>query len=49
MAEVGLVLAILPLVISAAERYQDVASSFLRYRRFASEVSNLACRLKPNA
>jgi hypothetical protein len=46
MAEVGLVLAILPLVISAAERYQDVANSFLRYRRFASEVSNLACRLK---
>lgn len=46
MAEVGLVLAILPLVISAAEHYQDVASSFLRYRRFASEVLNLAFRLK---
>lgn len=41
-----MVLAILPLVISAAEHYRDVASSFLRYRRFASEVSNLACRLK---
>ena len=46
MAEVGLVLAILPLVVSAAEHYGGVASSFLRYRRFASEASNLACRLK---
>src|SRR5271163_2819284 len=46
MAEVGLVLAILPLVMSAAEHYSEAANAFLRYRRFAFEISNLACRLK---
>ena len=34
----GLALAILPLVVSAAKRYDSVLSPFLRYKRFAKEV-----------
>ena len=47
MAEaVGFVLAVVPLVVSAAEHYAQAANAFCRYRRFASEVANLAGRLK---
>ena len=34
----GLALAILPLVVSAAKRYDSVLSPFLRYKRFAKEA-----------
>lgn len=35
---VGLVLGILPLIISAAEHYEDVFTPFKRYRKFAPEL-----------
>lgn len=38
MAEVGIVLAVLPLVISAAENYKNVCLPFKTVRRFAPEV-----------
>lgn len=34
----GLALAILPLIFSAAKRYDSVLSPFLRYKRYAREV-----------
>lgn len=37
---VGLVLGILPLLISAAEHYDDVFRPFKRYRRFAPELES---------
>jgi hypothetical protein len=46
MAEVGIVLAVLPLVIAAADHYSKAASAFLRYHRFTSELSYLSTRLK---
>jgi hypothetical protein len=43
MAEaVGLVLAVFPLLISAAEHYAEVTVAFRRYNRFADEAGNLA-------
>jgi hypothetical protein len=38
MAEIGLVLSILPLVISTAEHYHDILRPFKRYKNFAVEV-----------
>lgn len=46
MAEVGLALAIFPLLISAMEHYEDAATTFNRYRHFASEAANLASILR---
>lgn len=47
MAEaVGLALAVLPLLVSTAEHYAETATSFKRYRRFASEATNLASKLR---
>lgn len=46
MAEVGIVLAVLPLVIAAADHYSKAASAFSRYHRFTSELSYLSTRLK---
>lgn len=37
---VGLVLGVLPLLISAAEHYDDVIKPFKRYRKFAPELEN---------
>jgi hypothetical protein len=37
---VGFVLGILPLLISAAEHYDDVFKPFKRYRKFAPELEN---------
>lgn len=38
MAEVGLALAIIPLIISAADHYEDCIQPFKRYRNFTSEA-----------
>ncbi|KAL9118832.1 MAG: hypothetical protein Q9187_004613 [Circinaria calcarea] len=47
MAEaVGLVLAVLPLLISAAEHYEDCLKPFMRYYKFTSKVSNFQERFK---
>lgn len=46
MAEVGIVLAVLPLVISAAENYKKVCLPFKTVRRFAPEVRQFLCKLK---
>lgn len=47
MAEAAaLVLAVLPLIISAAEHYSDASHAFTRYQRFAPEVSNLSTVLR---
>lgn len=46
MATVGIVLAVLPLVISAAENYKKVYLPFERFRKFAPEVRQFLCKLK---
>lgn len=46
MAEVGIVLATLPLVIAAVEHYSKAASAFSKYRCFTSELSYLSIRIK---
>jgi len=47
MAEaVGLVLAVLPLVISALEHYSKAASKVSRFRRYDNEISKLSTRLR---
>lgn len=47
MAEaIGLTLAVLPLLISAAEHYQDILEPFARYRHFTSKVDRFQQRLK---
>jgi hypothetical protein len=38
MEAVGLVLGILPLIISAAEHYEDAFKPFKRYKKFAPEL-----------
>lgn len=40
-AVAGLVLGVLPLLIAAAEHYEDVFRPFARYRKYAQEVSKL--------
>ena len=42
----GFALAILPLLISSVEHYEDVTSCFARYRQFAPEVNRYQLRLK---
>jgi hypothetical protein len=42
---IGLVLNILPLLISAAEHYDDVLRPFRRYRKFTPEVKRFADEL----
>jgi hypothetical protein len=46
MAEVGIALAVLPLVIAAAEHYSKAASAFSKYRCFTAELSYLSIRIK---
>ncbi len=47
MAEAaGFALAILPLLVSVAQHYSETAAAFKRFRRFASEATNLASLLK---
>lgn len=46
MAEVAIVLAVLPLIISAAENYKNVYLPFERFRNFAPEVRHFLCKLK---
>ena len=41
----GLALAILPLIFSAAERYDTVLRPFLRYKRYAKEVKTYSKEL----
>ena len=43
---VGLALAILPLIISSIENYQNVSSRFARFRKFAPEVNRFQMSLK---
>lgn len=46
MAEAaGLVLALLPLLMSAAEHYKDICKPFLRYRKFSSEATRFQMEL----
>ena len=42
----GLVLAILPLLISSVQQYDDITSCFARYRNLAPEVNRFQLRLK---
>jgi hypothetical protein len=42
----GLVLGVLPLMISAAEHYEDVVRPFKRYRKFAPELELYQQRLE---
>ena len=42
----GLVLAVLPLLISSLQQYDHVTSCFARYRNFAPEVNRYQLRLK---
>lgn len=48
MAEVvvGLTLAVLPLLISAAEHYEDILQPFVRYRNFSSKVDRFQRHLR---
>ncbi|MCJ1436556.1 hypothetical protein MMC27_005935 [Xylographa pallens] len=47
MAEaVGLVLAVLPLLISACEHYEDCLQPFVRYRHFATKLDRFQQKLK---
>ncbi len=46
MAEVGIALGVLPLVIAGAEHYFKAETAFCQYRHFTSELSYLATRLK---
>lgn len=46
MVEVGIVLAVLTRVISAAENYKNVYLPFKTLRRFAAEVRQFLCKLK---
>lgn len=48
MAEVvvGLTLAVLPLLISAAEHYEDILQPFVRYRNFSSKVDRFQQHLR---
>ena len=47
MAEaVGLVLGVLPLLISACEHYEDCLQPFIRYRHFATKLDRFQQRLK---
>ena len=43
---VGFVLSVLPLLISAAEHYEDCLQPFVRYRNFNSELDRFQQRLK---
>ncbi len=46
MAEViGFTLAVLPLLISAAEHYEDILQPFVRYRNFSSKVDRFQQQL----
>ena len=45
MEALGIVLAILPLLVSAAEHYDDCLRPFIRYRRFASKVDRFQQKL----
>lgn len=40
-AVAGLVLGVLPLLIAAADHYEDIFRRFARYRKYAQEVSKL--------
>lgn len=46
MAEVGIALGVLPLVIIGAQHYIKAETAFCQYRHFTSELSYLATRLK---
>ena len=46
VAAVSTVLAVLPLIISAAEHYEDCFRPFVRYRRFDKEVDCFQRQLK---
>ena len=47
MAEaIGLVLGVLPLLISACEHYKDCLQPFVRYRHFATKLDRFQQRLK---
>ena len=47
MAEaIGITLAVLPLLISAAEHYDDILQPFVRYRNFTSKLDRFQQRLK---
>lgn len=39
MAEAGLILAVIPLIISAADHYEDCIQPLKRYRNFAAEAT----------
>jgi hypothetical protein len=41
----GVVLGLLPLLISAGEHYEDVYQPFLRYRHFSKEVERYGLQL----
>ena len=45
MEALGIILAILPLLVSAAEHYDDCLRPFIRYRRFASKVDRFQQKL----
>ena len=45
MEALGIILAVLPLLVSAAEHYDDCLSPFIRYRRFASKVDRFQQKL----
>ncbi|ERF70929.1 hypothetical protein EPUS_06714 [Endocarpon pusillum Z07020] len=46
MAEVGIALGVLPLIIAGAQHYSKAETVFCQYRHFTSELSYLATRLK---
>ena len=46
VATISTVLAVLPLIISAAENYEDCFGPFIRYRRFDKEVDRFQQQLK---
>ena len=45
MEALGIILAILPLLVSAAEHYDDCLRPFIHYRRFASKVDRFQQKL----
>ena len=45
MEAVSIILAILPLLVSTAEHYDDCLRPFIRYRRFASKVDRFQQKL----
>lgn len=46
VAAISTVLAVLPLIISAAEHYEDCFRPFVRYRKFDTEVDRFQQQLK---